>query len=158
MAYSISTVSKKTGLSVYTLRYYDKVGLTPFVQRNESSGRREFTDSDLNFLSVITCLKGTGMPLEEIRDFVQCCMDGDSTLNERLELFEKQKQVVINSIGESLRNLQKIDHKIEYYQKATAAGTEKAVTGENELPENHVPLNQLFDELKAGGIDKHLRH
>lgn len=158
MAYSISTVAEKTGLSIYTLRYYDKVGLTPFVQRNAHSGRREFTDSDLNFLSVITCLKGTGMPLDEIRDFVQCCMDGDKTLDKRLELFEKQKQVVIDQIGESLRNLQKIDHKIEYYQKATTAGTEAAVSGENELPENHAPLNQLVDELIDGGVDKYLRH
>lgn len=158
MTYSIGTVAEKSGISIYTLRYYDKMGLTPFVKRNEASGRREFTDSDLNFLSVITCLKGTGMPLNEIRNFVQCCMDGDNTLNQRLALFENQKEVVINQIGESLRNLQKIDHKIEYYKKAVKAGTEKAVTGKNNLPENHVPLNELIDELLAGDVDKHLRH
>lgn len=157
MAYSISTVAEKTGISVYTLRYYDKMGLTPFVQRDENSGRREFTDSDLNFLSVISCLKGTSMPLEEIRSFVQCCMDGDSTLDTRLKLFEKQKQVVIDQIGESLRNLQKIDHKIKYYQIAMAAGTEKAVTGKNELPETYTPYQQLSKELEDGGVKEHLR-
>ncbi|MCF6160928.1 MAG: MerR family transcriptional regulator [Furfurilactobacillus sp.] len=156
MAYSIGTIAKKTGLSIYTLRYYDKEGLTPFVKRNEASGRREFTDSDLNFLSVITCLKGTGMQLDEIRDFVNWCMEGDGTLDERLTLFEEQKQVVIDQIGDALKNLQKINHKINYYQKAVAAGTEDAVTGVNELPETYTPFNELVEQLRDGGAEERL--
>ncbi len=156
MAYSIGTIAKKTGLSIYTLRYYDKEGLTPFVKRNVESGRREFTDSDLNYLSVITCLKGTGMQLDEIRTFIEWCMEGDDTLNERLALFKKQQQVAIDQIGDALKNLQKIDHKINYYQKAVAAGTEDAVSGDNELPETYTPFNELVQELRNGGVEERL--
>ncbi|WP_300562483.1 MerR family transcriptional regulator [Companilactobacillus sp.] len=156
MAYSIGAVSEKTGISIYTLRYYDKMGLTPFVKKNESSGRREFTDSDLNFLSVISCLKSTGMSLDGIRDFVDCCMQGDSTLDTRLELFEKQKQIVIDQIGESLKNLQKINHKINYYQIATEAGTEDAATGDNELHDTPTSFDELIDEIHQGDVEKHL--
>ncbi|KRN99724.1 MerR family transcriptional regulator [Companilactobacillus kimchiensis] len=70
MAYSIGQVAEKTGLSSYTLRYYDKEGLMPFVHRG-NGGRREFTENDMDFVDLISCLKETGMSLKEIRDFVK---------------------------------------------------------------------------------------
>ena len=69
MGYKISDISKKTGLSAYTLRFYDQKGLLPFVARDKH-GRRHFKDEDLAFLSIITCLKNTGMQLNDIKKFV----------------------------------------------------------------------------------------
>jgi len=79
MAYSIGQVAEKTGLSSYTLRYYDKEGLMPFVHRG-NGGRREFTENDMDFIDLISCLKETGMSLKEIREFVNMSMEGNVTL------------------------------------------------------------------------------
>lgn len=148
MAYSIGEVSSKTGISVYTLRYYDKEGLMPFVNRNSENGRREFSEKDLDFLSLISCLKRTGMQLSEIREFINWCMEGDSTLNERLQLFYKQKEVVEDKIREQLKNLEKINHKIDYYQRACEAGTESVVEDDCSA------FSFTFDELMAQVRDR----
>ena len=87
MSYSIGQVAEKTGLTSYTLRYYDREGLMPFVHRSPA-GRREFTDDDLDFIDLITCLKATGMQLAEIRKFVELAMQGDATLETRLAIFK----------------------------------------------------------------------
>lgn len=126
MMYSIGTVAKKTGISSYTLRYYDKAGLTPFVKR-DAQGRRVFNDDDLDSLALIRCLKQTGMPLEDIRQFIGWCEDGDQTLTQRLAMFEEQRSAVQDQIQQALKNLQKVDHKIDTYRRACQAGSEAAV-------------------------------
>jgi DNA-binding transcriptional MerR regulator len=77
MTYTIKEVSEIFDLSIYTLRYYDKQGLLPFVSKN-ASGYREFTESDLGFIYTICCLKNTGMPLKDIRTYIDYCMQGVS--------------------------------------------------------------------------------
>ncbi|ETY73819.1 MerR family transcriptional regulator [Lactiplantibacillus fabifermentans] len=126
MLYSIGTVAKKTGLTSYTLRYYEKEGLTPFVKRDEQ-GRRVFDDDDLDSLALIRCLKQTGMPLEEIRQFVTWCDEGDGTLADRLALFQQQRVVVEAQIHDLLKNLQKVNHKIDIYSQACVSGHEADV-------------------------------
>lgn len=123
MLYSIGTVAKKTGISSYTLRYYDKAGLTPFVKR-DSQGRRVFDDDGLDSLALIRCLKQTGMPLEDIRQFISWCEAGDETLTERLAMFEEQRHAVEEQIHQSLMNLRKVNHKIDTYRQACEAGSE----------------------------------
>jgi len=124
--YSIGAVAKKTGISSYTLRYYDKAGLTPFVKRDEQ-GRRVFNDDDLESLGLIRCLKQTGMPLEDIRQFISWCDAGDETIDQRLTMFEQQRQVVEDQIHQSLLNLQKVNYKIDLYRQASQAGSEDAI-------------------------------
>jgi len=123
MAYSIGQVAEKTGLSSYTLRYYDKEGLMPFVHRG-NGGRREFTENDMDFVDLISCLKETGMSLKEIRDFVNMSMEGNITLEERLAMFKKQRDNVMKQIAQSQRYLEKLDHKVQYFEAACAQGTE----------------------------------
>ena len=91
MGYSIGQVAKKTGLSTHTLRYYEKEGLLPFVRKN-GSGLRVFADSDIGWLEMIECLKGVGMPLKGIKQYIDWYREGDTTLPERLEMFKRQKQ------------------------------------------------------------------
>jgi DNA-binding transcriptional MerR regulator len=121
--YSISKAAKKTGLTVHTLRYYEKEGLLPFVERTES-GLRSFKDDDFTWLNVIKCLKNTGMPIKKIKVFIDWCMDGDSTLEKRLMLFRKQKETVEAQMAELNGYLKTIEHKITYYEAAVEAGTE----------------------------------
>lgn len=127
MGYRIADVAAKTGLSTHTLRYYEKEGLLRFVERS-SSGIRIFSDQDLEWLSVITCLKDTGMPISDIRRFISCCMEGDATLQERLDMFTRQKASVEGKIAELQKHLEKIQYKIWYYTTALEAGTEAVHT------------------------------
>ena len=123
MGYSISEVAKRTGLSIFTLRYYDKVGLLPFVDRTPR-GVRDFKESDFDWLAVITCLKETGMPVKEIKQFIDWCLEGDSTLKDRLEVFIEHKKKVAEQIKLLEKHMKKIDHKIWYYETSLTAGTE----------------------------------
>ena len=93
MFYTVGEIAEKIGVAPSTLRYYDKEGLLPFVERNKS-GVRKFKDSDIEWLSIIECLKKTGMPIKEIKKFVMWCIDGDSTIDKRLQLIKERKEAV----------------------------------------------------------------
>lgn len=124
MTYSISEVAKKLDLTVYTLRYYDKEGLMPFVERT-TSGTRLFKDSDIDFLKIIQCLKLTGMPIKDIKDFIEWCSEGDSTLKQRYDMFTERKASVEAQMEELRKTMKVIEHKCSYYETALEAGTEE---------------------------------
>lgn len=121
MGYSIGQVAKKTGLTAHTLRYYEKEGLLPFVRKN-GSGLRVFSDSDLGWLTLIECLKGTGMPLKGIKQYIDWYMEGDSTLPQRLEMFKEQKLRLLEQMAQLEKHMEKIDYKIAYYNEIIARG------------------------------------
>ena len=79
MDYTIGELSKIMNVSIHTLRYYDNEGLLPFVQR-KPNGQRIFTHRDLIFLNTIECLKSTGMPLKEIKQYIEWCIEGMPTV------------------------------------------------------------------------------
>lgn len=127
MYYSIGQVAAKTGLTVHTLRYYEKEGLLPFVCKS-SSGLRMFSDNDLGWLSIIECLKKTGMPLKGIKQYIDWFREGDSTLPQRLEMFKQQQLKVLAQIEQFQKYLQKIDYKVKLYEEAVKLGSfEKAM-------------------------------
>ncbi|QKE75832.1 MerR family transcriptional regulator [Arthrobacter citreus] len=121
--YSIGEVAKELKLTVYTLRYYDKEGLMPFVKRT-TSGIRVFKESDIEALKIIECLKSTGMPIKEIKNFIEWCSDGDSTLQLRYDLFMERKANVEAQMEELKKTMEIIEYKCSYYQIALEAGTE----------------------------------
>ena len=124
MKYSIGEVSKKFNLSASTIRYYDKEGLFPNLERSES-GIRSFADIDLGSLKIIECLKNTGMPIKEIKVFIDWCGRGDETLRERYEMFIERKIIMDEQIASLHKTLEVIDYKCWYYKTALEAGTEK---------------------------------
>ncbi len=127
MYYSIGQVAAKTGLTVHTLRYYEKEELLPFV-RKSSSGLRMFSDNDLAWLSIIECLKETGMPLKGIKQYIDWFREGDATLPQRLEMFKQQQVKVLAQIEQFQKYLQKIDYKVRLYEEAVKQGSfEKAL-------------------------------
>lgn len=123
MTYSISEVAKMMNLTVHTLRYYDKEGLLPFVERTPS-GTRLFKESDLGALKIIECLKSTGMPIKDIKNFIDWCSEGDSTLQQRYDMFMERKAVVEAQMEELKNTMEVIEHKCWYYKTALDAGTE----------------------------------
>ena len=122
MTYSITEVAKKFGMTAHTLRYYDKEGLMPYVERS-SSGIRKFKDRDFEWLNIINCLKASGVPVKKIKEFVDWCMEGDNTIEKRLEFLQNHKKDVENQLSELNKHMEMIDYKIGYYKAAAAAGT-----------------------------------
>ncbi len=122
MIYTVGEMAKKLNMTASTLRYYDKEGLLPFVERS-SGGIRMFRDEDMPGLRTIECLKKTGMPIREIKHFMDCCMKGDSTIEERLSIIKSQRGAVIRQMKEMQEMLDMLDYKCWYYETAEEAGT-----------------------------------
>ncbi len=127
MGYSIKEVSEILNLPTTTLRYYDKEGLLPFLQRMDS-GYRIFSDSDIAMLRVIECLKCSGMSIRDIRQFTDWLQLGDASLAQRHEMFLERKRAVEAQLAELQQTLELINYKCWYYETAIAAGTEKIHT------------------------------
>ncbi|EGP4987914.1 TPA: MerR family transcriptional regulator [Enterococcus faecium] len=123
--YSIGQVSEMFGLPVSTLRYYDKEGLFPDIQR--VSGIRKFSESELEALRVIDCLKKSGLEIKDIKQFMKWSKEGSKTFAVRKELFEKQKEVVEEEITKLERVLAMLNYKSWYYEEAIKTGNEEAV-------------------------------
>lgn len=118
--YSIQEVSKKTGLSAHTLRYYEKEGLISGVERTPG-GFRQYTDEDLEALGLICCLKNTGMSIQEIARFVQLTREGEHTLEERVELLRVHRENVIERIAEMQKHLEKVTWKLNFFSEKLRA-------------------------------------
>lgn len=121
--YSISEAAKELNVTAYTLRYYDKEGLMPFVERT-TSGQRLFKESDIAALKVIECLKSTGMQIKEIKTFIDWVTDGDATLQQRFDMFTERKAIVEKQMEELKQTMELVEHKCLYYKTALEAGTE----------------------------------
>ena len=136
MIYTVGEMAKKIGVAPSTLRYYDKEGLLPFVERS-SGGIRVFKEADYEWLKVIECLKKTGMPFKDIKTFIEIAMQGDETIDERLELIRKQRDEVGRQIAELKETMNTLNFKCWYYETAKSAGTTAVPRGMNleELPE-----------------------
>ncbi|OWR26548.1 MerR family transcriptional regulator [Saccharibacillus sp. O23] len=129
--YTIGEAAKVLNLTPYTLRYYDKEGLLPFVERTDG-GTRVFKESDLEALRIIECLKMTGMPIKEIKTFIEWCSEGDATLRQRFDMFQERKAAVEAQMRELTETMRVIEHKCSYYQTALDAGTE-AIHRQNQI-------------------------
>ena len=126
MNYSIQDISKKTGLTISTLRYYDKEGLFPNLERKESN-YRVFTELELETLKIIACFKKAGLSISEIRKYMELIQKGDETLKERLDIMVHQKEALEKQKKEIEESIACVEWKISYYEQALQDGTEKYV-------------------------------
>jgi DNA-binding transcriptional MerR regulator len=114
MNYTIQQAADKVHLTVHTLRFYDKEGLLPFVERSPG-GNRVFSENNLEWLNLICCLKNSGMSIKHIRGYIQSSMQGDSTLEQRRQILVEHRDEVLKQIAELQRNLEMVEYKIEHY-------------------------------------------
>lgn len=137
--YTIGQVAERFGLSVSTLRYYDKEGLFPDLER--VNGIRRFHDHDLEALRVIECLKKSGLEIRDIRQFMDWCGQGSATYPQRRNLFLKQKATVEAELDRLRDTLAMLDYKCWYYEQAIRDGSEDRVRAmaPEELPEEIRP-------------------
>lgn len=145
MNYTIKQFAEKIGVTVSTLRYYDKEGLLPFVDK-KPNGTRIFKDEDFEGLAIIACMKHSKVPIKDIKRYMDLCQEGDSTLNERLEIFLERKEVVQKHIEELNKVMETINHKIQYYETAIDAGTE--AIHKNKKYNNKI-LKENLDKTKS---------
>lgn len=118
--YTIKEISEQFGIPASTLRYYEKEGLLPYMERSDS-GYRIFTDNDIMALRVIECLKKTGMSIRGIRHYFELVALGDDTLGERYELLLERRREVLSQMEELQKTLEFIDYKCRYYEQEIAA-------------------------------------
>lgn len=140
MTYSIGEISQRLDIAPSALRYYEKEGLLPFVERSDS-GIRQFTDIDLEWLIIIDSLKKTGMPLKEIKDFVKMFEERDSTITRRLEIVLRHREVIQQQVAKLNEIIMALDFKEKYYRKALDEGKTK------DLPD--LTMEELPPELQA---------
>lgn len=123
--YTIGQVSEMTGLPISTLRYYDKEGLFPHMER--VSGMRRFGEQELEALHVIECLKASGLEIRDIRQFMEWCTEGSGTYAQRLELFVRQEERVRAELDKLQKALDVIRFKRWYYEQALQDGNEEGI-------------------------------
>jgi DNA-binding transcriptional MerR regulator len=116
MPYSPRETVQKTGFSLDTLRYYERIGLLDDIDRT-SGGQRLFTDADVAWLEVLRCLRDTGMPIARMRRYAELARDGDCTFVERAELLEEHDRDIERKIAELRDEQAKIKEKIGWYRR-----------------------------------------
>ena len=147
MVYTVGEMARMLEVPASTLRYYDKEGLLPFVERS-SGGIRMFRDSDFEWLRIIGCMKKAGMPIKAIREYIQLALSGDDTIDARLDLFRRQRDSLRAQLTELEHTLSMVEYKCWYYETAKAAGTTDALQDidENDVPERFQAIRR---ELKS---------
>lgn len=140
MVYTIGEMAKLLDIPASTLRYYDKEGLLPFVERS-SGGMRMFHETDYEWLQIIECLKKTGMPLKDIRTYIDMAMEGDSTIDLRFQLILRQREAVRAQMAELQKTLDTLNFKCWYYETAKKAGTTDVL--------NDMPLEEIPEEYRT---------
>lgn len=132
--YTIGQISEMFKLPISTLRYYDKEGLFPHMERH--SGIRQFGDIEVETLRVIECLKASGLEIREIKQFMEWTTMGSSTYVQRRQLFEARKAAVEEEIQALQKTLDMLKYKCWYYETAIRDGNEDSI---NEMLPDRLP-------------------
>jgi len=111
----IQQVAEKTGLSIHTLRYYERLGLVASISRLPN-GHRRYSEADLEWIDFLKCLRSTAMPITEMQHFAEIVRQGESTVRERRELLEAHQHRLSLYLQEMQQTLVIIGTKIGYYR------------------------------------------
>ena len=125
----IGDIAEQTGLTAYTIRYYERIGLLPFALR-DSTGQRVYDASILTWIEFLSRLKTTGMPIQEMLRYAGLRAQGEATEEARCELLAKHRDQVRLRVAELQACLLVLDNKIDGYANAQLR-TEKCKTRSN---------------------------
>ncbi|WFA17024.1 MerR family transcriptional regulator [Paenibacillus mucilaginosus] len=113
---SIAQVSKKFDLSQDTLRYYERIGLIPRVNRNKS-GVRNYSEEDCRWVEFVKCMRGIGLPIETLIEYVKLYQQGDDTIEVRKDLLTEQRKLLLTRMNEMSVVLERMNEKILRYEE-----------------------------------------
>jgi DNA-binding transcriptional MerR regulator len=111
----IAEVSERYNISPDTLRYYERIGLIPPVNRN-GSGIREYSETDTQRVEFIKCMRGAGLPIETLIEYIGLLQQGDKTIEARKELLKEQRELLLGRMKELQSTLDMLDYKISLYE------------------------------------------
>lgn len=113
---TISEVSTKYKLTQDTLRYYERIGLIPPVGKNKS-GFRDYKEEDCKWIEFIKCMRGAGLAIESLIEYVSLFQKGDETIEARKKLLIEQRMYLYTKLENIKKTIEKLDYKIERYEK-----------------------------------------
>lgn len=113
----IAEVSKRYDISADTLRYYERIGLLPPVNRNDH-GIRDYNDIDIKRVDFVKCMRKAGLPIDVLIEYVGLVQEGDETIDKRKEILKEQRRLLRTRMKEMQETLDLLDYKIEVYEKA----------------------------------------
>lgn len=146
--YTMKEISRLTGLSYDTLKFYCNEGLIPNVKRDERN-YRVFDDRDLSWISSLLCLRKCGMSLKEMKDFLDLCLEGESSIEPRMEILDRLMEELEQKKSEVEENLAYVRRKQQYYRDVLA-GTQPYFS--NLLPDYEGmknPLEEVFSDSRS---------
>lgn len=114
---TITEVSKKFDLTQDTLRYYERIGLIPTVNRNKN-GIRNYTEEDCRWVEFIKCMRGAGLPIEILIEYVGLFQQGDETIEARKELLVEQRRILTGKMEDMKKTIERLDYKVASYKNS----------------------------------------
>ncbi len=136
--YTIKDVAEKMNVSEHTLRFWAKSGFFPFIKRNENNIRL-FTDSDLEWVKIVKCLRSVGTENKAIKRYIDLCIVGDSTIQERYEIIKSTKEKALQQMEDLKKQLDLLDYKEAFYQNLI----------KHNLKDSWNPMNKTAPEEEA---------
>ena len=130
--YTVKEVAEMLDMSTYTIRYYENVGLIPFVNRTEGNIRM-FSDYAVSWLRLVHCLRTTGLPIDEVKHYIEMCLKGDSTIPERAQLILRQEKNLRRQIKTLQKQMEILKYKKTYYRNLL----------QTHQKDNYNPVNHL---------------
>jgi DNA-binding transcriptional MerR regulator len=143
MTRTIQEAAAETGVSRDTLRYYERIGILPGIERSKS-GHRQFSDDDMGWIKLVQCLRATGMPIEDLHAYAELVQQGDATAYERLRLLQDHRRRIRDDMQELATALELVERKIAGYDELLAEG---GLKGE---PPDHRPAPRRVRVRTAG--------
>jgi DNA-binding transcriptional MerR regulator len=111
---TIAEVAKKYGLSTDTLRYYERIGLIPPIQRNKV-GNRDYSETNCQWIQMIKCMRSAGLTIESLIEYVRLFQQGEHTRQSRKQIVQEQRDLLAQRIAELQETLKILDMKIASY-------------------------------------------
>ena len=121
MGYTIKEVSERFNITPPTLRFYEKAGLLPSIRREEN-GHRMYSDTDLEWIQIVCCMRATGMSIDYIKRYINLCLLGENTIPERRQIILCQKEIIENHINEYKKLLKVVNRKLKHYDELHQPG------------------------------------
>lgn len=137
--YTIKEVAEKMDISEHTLRFWAKSGFFPFVKRNQNN-IRQFSDNDLEWVKIVKCLRSVGTENKEIKRYIDLCIVGDSTIEERYKIILDTKEKALMQMDELKKQLAILEYKENFYKNLI----------KNNLKDIWNPMNSVTPNDKVG--------
>lgn len=126
----IAEVSEKFDLTQDTLRYYERIGLIPSVDRNKS-GIRDYTEEDCRWIEFIKCMRNAGLTIEVLIEYVTLFQQGDKTIEARKKLLMEQSKLLIEKMEDMKKTIERLDYKIKSYDQSVVEKEKKLIKSED---------------------------